>query len=223
MRRPRRLLPVPLLVLALAGGLSGCGGTDEGSDASAAASEKPDPEDTACRDKWRDLADEVGDKAEDEHPSALAGRWTSVAATIDYYAVSGSASDCTKTLGEQTEQLEAIDALSASLRRYDVAYQHDRLEDDATAYAPPKQKGAAKAPSKRAVRQALATLEKKAPRSAEDQEAGWQQATAIDPREAKARRKAQKDLAFLSEESKAWRQARTAQRTVERALRAADR
>lgn len=223
MRRPRRLLPVPLLVLALAGGLSGCGGTDEGSDASAAASEKPDPEDTACRDKWRDLADEVGDKAEDEHPSALAGRWTSVAATIDYYAVSGSASDCTKTLGEQTEQLEAIDALSASLRRYDVAYQHDRLEDDATAYAPPKQKGATKAPSKRAVRQALATLEKKAPRSAEDQDAGWQQATAIDPREAKARRKAQKDLAFLSEESKAWRQARTAQRTVERALRAADR
>lgn len=224
MRRPRRLLPVPLLVLALAGGLSGCGGTDESPDAPAAASEKADPEDTACRDKWRDLADEVGDKAEDEHPSALAGRWTSVAATIDYYAVSGSASDCTKTLGEQTEQLEAIDALSASLRRYDVAYQHDRLEDDAMGYAPPKQrKGAAKAPSRRAVRGALATLEEKAARSAADQEAGWQQATAIDPTEAKARRKAQKDLAFLSEESKAWRQARTAQRTVERALRAADR
>lgn len=222
MRRPRHLLPVPLLALALLGGvLTGCGGGEDDGTAEPAA-EKTDPRDTACREQWRELAGEVGDRSQDEHPSALAGRWTSVSATLDYYAASGSASDCATTLDAQRAQVTALEDLSAALRRYDVLYQHDRLAEDAAAYTPPKvRRGQPQPPSRRAVRTALETLEKRAPRAEKDQLAGWQQATAIDPTEKKSVRKAKKDLAFLSGESAAWRQARTAQRTVERGLRAA--
>ncbi|KQT91105.1 hypothetical protein ASG49_12280 [Marmoricola sp. Leaf446] len=217
-------MPVTLLALALTGTvLAGCGGGDDGRDGSAEpAAEEVDPQDAACRTRWRALADEVGDRSQDEHPSTLAGRWTSVSATIDYYAVSGSASDCEKTLDAQRAQVAALEELGTALRRYDVLYQHDRLAEDAAAYTPPKaRKGQDEPPSRKAVRAALGTLEEQAPRAEKDQLAGWQQATAIDPTEKKSVAKAKKDLAFLSQESAAWRRASAAQRTIERGLRAA--
>ncbi|WP_148077106.1 hypothetical protein [Nocardioides aurantiacus] len=224
---PRHRLPVPLLALALMGGvLAGCGGGSDGDGGDGGraepAAEKVDPQDAACRTQWRELADEVGDRSQDEHPSAIAGRWTSVSATLDYYAVSASASDCEKTLDTQRAQVTALEELSSSLRRYDVLYQHDRLAEDAAAYTPPKaRKGTQKPPSRAAVRSALTTLQKQAPRAEKDQLAGWQQATAIDPTVKKSVAKTKKDLAFLSQESAAWRKARTAQRTIERGLRVA--
>lgn len=222
MRRPRTVLPVPLLALALLTG--GCApfASDDGPQArQASASQEPSAEDSACREKWRDLAGEVEERADDEHPSSLAGRWTSVAASLDYYAVNASASDCEKTLPAQEKQVGELDDFIDSIREHDVLWQHDRLEERATAYAPPKdgRKGS-EPPSQASVRKALRTMEQRAERAEKDQQPGWQQATVVELDDAKAVRKARKDLAFLSEESAAWRAADEAQRTIERALRA---
>lgn len=223
MRRPRNVLPVPLLALALlAGGCAPFAGDDEAGEPgrTSASPKEASPADGECRDQWAMLREEVGDQAEGDYPSTLQSRWASVTGGLDYYATSATASDCGKTLDAKKSELEELTRFVDKVRPWDVQWQHDRLEDDATSYSPPRGRRGKDAPSRREVRSALATMEKQAEKATADQDPAWQQASAVDLGDRKAQRKARKDLKFLSEESAAWRKADRAQQTVQRALRA---
>ena len=221
--RPRPLPTLlPALVPLLVGGLllAGCGGGDDGSSDGSSDAPSASAADRDCRDQWRGLGEQVPE-GEDDHPSSLPGRTTSIAASIDYYATTAKSSDCAKTLATDEKQLEALASFVTSLRPWDVAYQVDRVGERAQAYTRPSGKAGRGAPTEAQVDRALATMEKKAAKAAADQAPAWQQATAVDLTDAKAKAKAVKDLGFLSRESASWRQAHAAELVVRRALKAA--
>ena len=215
---------LPLLAPLVVGGLllGGCGGGDDGSDGPGEASGTPTASaaDQDCRDQWRALGDRLPD-GDDDHPSSLPGRTTSIAASVDYYATTAKASDCERTLAAEKTQLTSLAAFVTTLRPYDLAYQLDRVGERAAAYARPSGKAGRGAPTAAQVEAALRTMERGAEQAAADQDPAWQQATVVDLSEKKSRAKALKDLAFLSRESRAWRQGHAAELVVRRALTAA--
>ncbi len=217
--------PRPAVVACVAAvaalSLVGCGPSEE----PRAAEPTPVSEDVAeCREQWRDLGETVADRAEGDTPSDLASRWTSLVATIDYYATSAKESDCDDRLVDQRKSITTLDAFSRSLRRWDLEHQLSVVESDARTYATsprpkaPKRKNAERPPRPAAVLLALRTLARQAPRASEQQRPGWQQAAATDLSDRAAVAKARKDLAFLSEESPAWRQGAAALRVIRSAL-----
>ncbi len=217
--------PRPAVVACVAAvaalSLVGCGPSEE----PRAAEPTPVSEDVAeCREQWRDLGETVADKVEGKTPSTLASRWTSLVATIDYYATSAKEADCDDRLVDQRKSITTLDAFSRSLRRWDLEHQLSVVESDARTYATsprpkaPKRKNAERPPRPAAVLLALRTLARQAPRASEQQRPGWQQAAATDLSDRAAVAKARKDLAFLSEESPAWRQGAAALRVIRSAL-----
>ena len=110
--------PRPAVVACVAAvaalSLAGCGSSEE----PRAAEPTPVSKDVAeCREQWRDLGETVADRAEGDTPSDLASRWTSLVATIDYYATSAKESDCDDRLVDQRKSITTLDAFAASLRR----------------------------------------------------------------------------------------------------------
>ena len=222
------------LALALVLALVGCG--------SSSSSEKPrKPEGPSkavldCRQEWTDLGEEIADREERTNPAALAPRWNSISAAIDHYSGAAKASDCDQTLEDEKAAVTALNAFSAKLARFDMELRLEQVRDDAARYASGPRPPAPKAsPSKKGkkgkkrpprppkpseVAAALKTLTRQAPLATEQQGPGWQQARDTDPTDAKAVKKAVKDLDFLSEESKAYRAAREALGTIRRALAA---
>ncbi len=212
---------VACAVAVAAFSLAGCGSSEE----PRAAEPTPVSKDVAeCREQWRDLGETVANRAEGDTPSDLASRWTSLVATVDYYATSAKESDCDDRLVDQRKSITTLDAFSRSLRRWDLEHQLSVVESDARTYATsprpkaPKRENAERPLRPADVAKALRVLARQAPRASEQQRPGWQQAAATDLSDRAAVAKARKDLAFLSEESPAWRQGAAALRTIRSAL-----
>lgn len=219
-----------LVLLAVALGATGCGGDDEAS--ADDGGKAPDRATTACRGQWKDLEAQVGAKADATTPSTLPERWNSIEATVEYYAVSAEAKDCDTTLAAQKRSLTALTAFSKRLTPYDMELRLSGLEDDAAAYARMKQAPVAKparkgrkavrGPKPARVRADLRTLTKQAPLATKQQGPAWTQASAVDLEDKASVKKALKDLAFLSDESAAYRAANGAAGRLRAAVRLVD-
>jgi hypothetical protein len=234
---------VAVVLLALVLGVSGCG-----SDGNGGKTDGPSKEAVACRKEWKALEKKVEGRDAKTNPSALAARWNSIAATIDYYATSGSAEDCNKALGDQEKAMDALDAFGTKLAAYDMELRLDKVTDDARAYASapqrpapsaspsasPSPKGTKKGqkqdkkkqkppplpPKPADVAAALKTLTQQAPLATQQQGPGWQQADVTELGDTAAVTKSVADLAFLSSESPAYRACTTALTLITTALSA---
>jgi len=213
----------PLLGLLLV--LAGCG-SSSGDDGTAAPSKAT----TACREKWKDLAKEVKDRDEATTPSTLPQRWTTVAATIDYYAASATKDDCAAGLPSQKKAIAALAAFSTRVAPYDMELRLQKVRSAAQTYASstprpvPKAKKGKKQPTQppkpAVVKAALATLTKQAPIATQQQGPAWQQASVIELTDKAAVAKALKDLKFLSTESAGYRASMAALAQIKLALAA---
>jgi hypothetical protein len=234
--RVPRLLPrlgrglVPGLVLGVLLVTAGCGSDDsekEGDEPSKAALE--------CQAKWKDLKADVDGEESKTNPSALAPRWNSIGAAVEHYATSAKADDCGKTLDDEKKAMAALAAFVTKLKPYDMELRLGLVKDDAGEYAssprPPAPKPSPAKKGKKAkkeprppkpadIKAALATLTKQAPLATDQQAPAWQQARAVELEDAAAVKKAIKDLAFISSESKAYRTATAALAEIRPALAA---
>ena len=226
----RRL--VPGLAIALLLVVAGCG-----SDDSEKKADEPSKAALDCRESWKDLEADVDGKDTPTYPSALAPRWNGIVATVDYYAAGATADDCGKTIEEQEKAIAALTAFGAKLRPFDMEYRLAAIKEDAEAYAagprPPapkpspakkgkKPKKPPRPPKPADIKAALATLTKQAPLATKQQEPAWQQARAGDLNDTAVVKKALKDMAFLSKESKAYRAASAALAEIRPALKATE-
>ncbi len=223
-------MPVALLLV-----LTGCGS------GAPAKIDDPDKPALACRAKWHDVGDEVGDRGSRSNPSALPQRWNTVAATVAYYATSATGDDCGSTLEDQRAAIAALSAFGARLAPYDMELRLDEVVADAERYAagprppapkpsPAPQEGkqgkkgnkqrqpAPRAPRPVDVGTAVKTLTQQAPLATQQQGPGWAQARVVDLGDSAAATKAVKDLAFLSGESPAYRACRKALALIGTAL-----
>jgi hypothetical protein len=220
------------LVLGVLLVVAGCG-----SDASEKKSDEPSKAALECRDSWKDLEADVNGRDSLTYPSALAPRWNGIVATVDYYAAGATADDCGKTIETQKKNMAALTAFGAKLRPFDMEYRLQAVKEDAEAYAsgprPPAPKPSPAKKGKKAkkpprppkpadVKAALATLTKQAPLATEQQKPAWQQARAGDLTDSAVVKKAVKDLAFFSSESKAYRAASAALAEIRPALKATE-
>jgi hypothetical protein len=236
--RPPRLRPqigrtlAHALVLGLLLVTAGCG-----SDDSEKKADEPSKAALACRDEWKDLKADVDAEASKTNPSALAPRWNSIGAAVEHYATSAKANDCGKTIDDEKKARDALAAFVTKLKPYDMELRLDAVKDDAEAYAagprPPapkpspvkkgkKPKKEPRPPKPTDIKAALSTLTKQAPLATDQQAPAWEQARAVDLEEAAAVKKAIKDLAFISSESKAYRASEAALAEIRPALQAAD-
>ena len=113
------------LALLLTACGSGGGSDDEG----------PSKATVACRSDWSDLSKQVKGRDSKTNPSALAPRWNSVVATIDYYRSSAKSSGCEKALTQQKAAISALDTFGTTLAPYDMELRLVEVRDDAEAYA----------------------------------------------------------------------------------------
>jgi hypothetical protein len=237
MQRPRaRAGRATVAGVTLALLLAGCGSNEK----KVVRDEGPSKETLACRGEWKDLGQEVEGRDEQTNPSALAPRWNSVVATIGYYETSATEKDCDDAIDRQQESINKLTSFAAKLAPYDVELKLDRVRDDAEAYAagprPPRPKPSpvpkgkkqnAKKPKRPPlppkpadIAAALKTLVAQAPVATRQQGPGWQQARVVELSDAAAVRKAVKDLAFLSTESRAYRKCSAALAEIRTALAA---
>jgi len=221
---------VPGLVLGVLLATAGCG-----SDDSEKKADEPSKAALDCRDEWKDLEGDVDDEETKTNPSALAPRWNSIGAAVEHYAASAKADDCKETLDDQKKAMDALAAFATKLKPYDMELRLKLVKEDAEEYAsgprPPapkpspakkgkKPKKEPRPPKPADIKAALATLTKQAPLATEQQAPAWQQARAVDLEDAAAVKKAIKDLAFISSESKAYRTATAALAEIRPALAA---
>ena len=209
-RAGRAVLGVALVLL-----LAGCGGNGP------SPSDRPDNATTACRSQWKDLGKQVRGNDEKSNPSALAERWNTIVASIDYHASSAKPSGCDEAVQQQKAAITALTSFGTKLAPYDMELRVAQIRDQAQAYADgpaprpsptpkgkdkKKQKKKAEAPPTPAqVAAALKALATQAPLATEQQGPGWAQARVVELSDSAAVAKAVKDLAFLSTESPAWR------------------
>ncbi len=217
----------------------GCGSGSGGPEAASADGEETSTEARDCRGEWADLGRQVDGRDRAPNPSALATRWTSIAATTDYYAVRATEEDCGSALAASRTAITDLEEFAERLAAYDMPRRLQLVYADATAYAngpspsaSPLPKGAGKKERKQAERRRppapatigkdLATLTERAPVATEDQEPAWRQARVVDLADDAAVDKAVKDLAFLSSESAAYRACAAALGRIRTALAATD-
>jgi hypothetical protein len=224
-----RLLPeisrglIPGLVLGVLLVTAGCG-----SDASEKKAAEPSKAALDCREEWKALNSDIEGEASKTNPSALAPRWNSIGAAVEHYATSAKADDCDTTIDDQKKAMAKLTAFGTRLRPYDMELRLDAVKEDAQEYAAgpsPAKKGKKakkepRPPKPADIKAALATLTKQAPLATDQQAPAWQQARAVDLEDAAAVKKAVKDLAFISRESKAYRSATAALAEIRPALAA---
>src|SRR6478735_106684 len=130
-RRARAGLAVPVApLLGLLLVLAGCGSSSGGDGTPA-----PSKATAACREKWKDLAKDVKDRDQATTPSTLPQRWTTVAATIDYYAASATKDDCAAALSGQEKAMAALAAFSTRVAPYDMELRLEKVRAAAQSYA----------------------------------------------------------------------------------------
>ncbi|MET3960487.1 hypothetical protein ABIE44_000421 [Marmoricola sp. OAE513] len=181
-----------------------------------------------CRKQWGDVADAIVGLDEDKHPSALASRWTSVVATVDYYENTDTATDCQQKIAAQLDAITALRQFSTRLQPYDMEFQADERAADVGRYladplpAPTKGKGGKKSrpPKKAAVAAALKTLEDNAAAANAELAPGWGQLASVELTDEAAVKAALQDLEFLAKDSPTWVRCNAALAVIEKAVRA---
>jgi hypothetical protein len=210
---------------ALAVCLSACG---QSSASHSSAESRSDRAVKQCRAQWKELGDNVVGMDQDENPSALADRWNSVVATIDYYRTTDIAKDCQSRVEAQLKAVTALRQFSDKLRPYDMTYQLGQVRAAIDLYVndplpPPVRNESGKKsppPSKAAVTAAIATLTNDAATANTELQPGWEQTTSVDLTDVAALTKTMQDLDFLAQDSPHWRRCEEALQVLVAAIRA---
>jgi hypothetical protein len=218
-----RLVLPAVLTLAAVGSLSACGQS-----ATSSPHTKATGPVAACHAQWDDVAETVVGMDQDENPSALADRWNSVIATVDYYRTADTAKDCQRRVDAQVEAVSALRQFSDKLRPYDMTYQLGQVRAAIDLYlndplpAPVRNDAGKKTPPppKKAVRAAMATLAANAAAANEELQPGWQQTRSVDLSDVAALTKTMQDLDFLAQDSPHWRRCEQALQVLVAAIRA---
>ena len=212
-----------VLVALLAAGTTSCG---QGS--------APSPDVKAqraleqCRAQWRDVGDSVVGMDEDTNPSALASRWTSVIATVDYYRTADSAKHCRTAVEAQLKAVTALRQFTEKLRPYDMTYQLGQVRAAIDLYlndplpAPVRGENGKRVapPTKAAVTAAMKTLGDNAAEANAELQPGWAQTSSVDLTDVDALTKTMQDLDFLAQDSPHWRACEDALQVLVAAIRA---
>jgi hypothetical protein len=214
--------------------LAGCGSADR-------KETGPDQATTTCRGHWKDLGEQVRGNDEKTNPSALAERWNTITAAIDYYATSAKASGCEAAISDQKDAISRLTAFETKLAPYDMELRLQEVRDAATTYAaspapspsltPKSKKKQDKKQTKKAkqppapptpaqVGAALKSCTTQAPVATQQQGPGWEQARVIELTDPAAVTKAVKDLGFLSTQSAAYRSCAASLALIKTALAA---
>jgi hypothetical protein len=207
-------------VLALA--LTGCG-DDAGSTTKAKAERALED----CHSQWSDVGESVAGMDQDPNPSALAERWNSVIATVDYYMTSTTAKNCRANVETQLKAVTALRQFSDKLHPYDMAYQLDQvraavdlyLNDPLPAPARDENHKLVKPPTKAAVTAAMQTLTDNAAPANAELEPGWEQTKSVDLTDVDALTRTMQDLDFLAQDSPHWRRCEEALQVLVAAIR----
>jgi hypothetical protein len=217
-----RILAAAALGLVLVPVASGC--TEEPAAGEASVSKAV----ADCRDRWHEVAGTVAGLDQDTDPSALADRWTSVLATIDYYENTESADGCETTVAAQEKAIEDLRAFVERVRPFDMTYQLSRVSAAVDVYlhdplpAPTKDARGrtVRPPSQDAVRAALQTLADDGATANQDLAPGWGQLESVELTDAAAVSSALSDLNFLAQDSAAWKRCEAALTVIDAALTA---
>ncbi|MFL6154875.1 MAG: hypothetical protein ACJ72D_02205 [Marmoricola sp.] len=181
-----------------------------------------------CRSQWHDVAESVIGLDQDTDPSALASRWTSVVATVDYYRTAPSAKGCQANVETQLKAITLLRQFSERLRPYDMAYQLRRVSASIDLYLhdalPAAQRNGAgklvRPPTKAAVSAAMATLTSKAATANDELQPGWEQLASVELEDSAAVASALQDLDFLAQDSPGWRESEAALQVLVAAVQA---
>ncbi len=213
-------LPVLLLCAGLVAG--GCGGSSP-KDAEPTAQSASE-----CKDQWHEVAESVIGLDQDPEPSALASRWTSVIATIDYYENRDQTEDCQQTVENQIKAITSLRLFTEKLRPYDMSYQLRQAQPAIDLYlhdplpAPARNENGAlvRPPTKAAVVAAYRVLMRQAAAADADLDLGWAQMASVDLEDVTALRAALTDLDTLAQDSVAWQRSEAALQILVAAIRA---
>jgi hypothetical protein len=211
-----------VLVVALVLAVAGCGGGSKDSAAAKAAHALKD-----CRAQWSDVGESVVGMDQDPNPSALADRWNSVIATVDYYKTIDSAKNCQTTIEAQLKAVTSLRQFSDKLHPYDMAYQLSQvraaidlyLNDPLPAPARDENHKLVKPPTKKAVTEAMQTLTDNAASANAELEPGWEQTKSVDLTDVTALTTTMQDLDFLAQDSPHWRSCEEALQVLVAAVR----
>lgn len=210
------------LVVALAIVLTACGGSS-GSDAKARAARALKD----CRAQWSDVGDSVVGMDQDPNPSALAERWNSVIATVDYYKTVDTAKNCQSTIETQLKAVTSLREFSDKLHPYDMAYQLSQvraaidlyLNDPLPAPVRDENHKLVRPPTKEAVTTAMQTLTDNAAAANAELDPGWEQTKSVDLTDVKTLTTTMQDLDFLAQDSPHWRTCEEALQVLVAAVR----
>jgi hypothetical protein len=207
---------------ALAVVLVGCGqDAKSDSEAKAAAALKE------CRAQWAEVGESVVGLEQDPNPSALADRWNTVIATVEYYKHTNSARDCQAAVETQLKAVTSLRQFSQKLRPYDMTYQLAQVRAAVDLYLndplPEPVRGAnhklVRPPTKEAVTQAMQTLTDNAQQANDELQPGWEQTKSVDLTDVDTLTTTMQDLDFLAQDSPHWRQCEDALQVLVAAIR----
>ncbi|MCW2785858.1 MAG: hypothetical protein JWP74_2375 [Marmoricola sp.] len=179
-----------------------------------------------CHQQWADVARSVKGLDQDTNPSALASRWTTVLATIDYYETSTTATGCQANISSQVAAITTLREFSAKLRPYDMVYQLAQVAATVDSYqAAPlpkpvrmgKKKGKGKLvhpPTKAAVQAALVTLQADAATADAALAPAWSEMASVELTNATAVSSALQDLDFVAQDSADWKRCEAALQVI---------
>jgi hypothetical protein len=210
------------LVAVLAVVLTACGGG-----AKSAAEAKAEQAVKECRAQWADVGESVMGLDQDPNPSALADRWTTVIATVDYYKTTDTAKNCQSRIESQLKAVTSLRQFSEKLRPYDMTYQLGQVRAAIDLYLndplPEPVRGSndklVRPPTKDAVSQAMQTLSDNAQRANEELQPGWEQTKSVDLTDVDTLTQTMHDLDFLAQDSPHWRQCEDALQIIVAAIR----
>ena len=202
--------------------LTGCGSDSDSKDAASAKRAVAD-----CRAQWSDVGESMVGMDQDPNPSALADRWNSVIATVEYYKTTDSAEDCQATIETQLKAVTSLRQFSEKLRPYDMTYQLSQVRAAIDLYLndplPEPVRGEnrrlVRPPSKAAVASAMQTLSDNAGPANVELGPGWEQTKSVDLTDVTALTKTMQDLDFLAQDSPHWRDCEAALQVLVLAIR----
>jgi len=181
-----------------------------------------------CRAQWREVGNSVVGMDEDTNPSALADRWNSVIATVEYYKTTDSAKNCQTTIETQLKAVTSLRQFSEKLRPYDMTYQLAQVRAAVDLYLNDPLPAAVRGedgkrvppPTKAAVAAAMQTLTDNAAQANAELEPGWAQTKSVDLTDVTTLTTTMQDLDFLAQDSPHWRACEEALQVLVAAIRA---
>jgi hypothetical protein len=181
-----------------------------------------------CHAQWKEVGQTVLGMNEDTNPSALADRWNTVIATVDYYQTVDTAKGCQATIESQLRAVTALRQFGEKLRPYDMTYQLGQvraavdlyLNDELPAPGRDQNGTLVRPPTKAAVSAAMQTLAENAVQANVELAPGWEQTSSVDLTDVTALTTTMQDLDFLAQDSPHWRACEEALQVLVAAIRA---